>query len=109
MWAFTGECKRNAGFMNVQCQRSCHSCKLPDEVRVQVMPDPFLALRGGEPHIKLALSSEGPLRKGHIPAAVCGHKLYCSAAMYDAWVTNVSFSSRPQTTQLCLRQHAMSS
>ena len=34
MWAFTGECKRNAGFMNVQCQRSCHSCKLPAEVRV---------------------------------------------------------------------------
>ena len=34
MWAFTGECKRNAGFMNVQCQRSCHSCKLPDEVRL---------------------------------------------------------------------------
>ena len=37
MWAFTGECKRNAGFMNVQCQRSCHSCKLPDEVRMRIM------------------------------------------------------------------------
>ncbi len=34
MWAFTGECKRYAGFMNVQCQRSCHSCKLPAEVRM---------------------------------------------------------------------------
>ena len=34
MWAFSGECKRNAGFMNVQCQRSCHSCKLPAEVRI---------------------------------------------------------------------------
>ncbi|KAK9838186.1 hypothetical protein WJX81_007420 [Elliptochloris bilobata] len=31
MWASSGECQRNAGWMNVQCQRSCHSCKLPAE------------------------------------------------------------------------------
>ena len=82
MWAFTGECKRNAGFMNVQCQRSCHSCKLPDEVRVLAIhvpqgtmaEQPILlqvpascayspwTLLGGAPHRKHASSSEGPSR-----------------------------------------------